>query len=172
MAGAAAKTNIYILRLTGGNYYVGKSSDVVARVNDHFDGTGSAWTARYKPVAIEKIIEGVDSFEEDTWVKRYMSQKGIDKVRGGSYSSPDLDPILIAALKHELKGVKDKCFNCGSTNHFAADCWNKLGSKHISTKCYRCNRQGHYAADCYAKTAVNYYYDSSSDDYSSDNSWD
>ncbi len=188
MASAHAKTNIYILKLTGGNYYVGKSSDVAARVQEHFDGTGSAWTVRYRPLAVERIIEGADSFDEDSWVKRYMSQKGINKVRGGSYSSLELDPMQIAALNHEFNGAKDKCFNCGSTGHFASAC-NKQVTKpvtkcyrcgreghyadncyattHVSDthKCYRCNREGHYADNCYAKTRV--YYDSSSDD-----SWD
>lgn len=186
---ASAKTNIYILRLTGGNYYVGKSSDVAARFQEHLDGIGSAWTARYKPLAVERIIQGADAFEEDMWVKRYMSQKGIDKVRGGSYSSPDLDHIQIAALKHEMRGAKDKCFNCGSEDHFVADCSlsqdSGLGkcyrcgreghyvaecyaTTHVSDspRCYRCNRTGHYASDCYAKTRVSY------EDDTSDDSWD
>ena len=194
---SAAKTNIYILKLVGGNYYIGKSSDVAARVQEHFDGTGSAWTVRYRPLAVERIIEGADSFDEDSWVKRYMSQKGIDKVRGGSYSSLELDPMQIATLNHELNGAKDKCFNCGSTGHFASACSKQAiksaprsAHKPAPAKCYRCGREGHYADNCYATTHVSdthkcyrcgreghyadncyaktrVYYDSSSDD-----SWD
>ncbi len=172
----STKTNIYILRLTGGNYYVGKSSDVETRIQEHFASTGSAWTTLHKPLSVDRIIKDVDSFDEDTWVKRYMSQKGIDKVRGGSYSTLTLTPIQIAALNHELKGVTDKCFNCGKSGHFVADCGSRPSTHTSTPKCYRCNRKGHYADNCYAKTRV---YDSSSSDcydsddsYDSDESWD
>ena len=48
-------TNIYILRLQGGRYYVGKSDNVLDRYQQHYNGNGSAWTNKYKPLIIEKI---------------------------------------------------------------------------------------------------------------------
>ena len=44
------KTNIYVLKLQGGRYYVGKSQDVIGRYKQHMDGKGSAWTKKYKPI--------------------------------------------------------------------------------------------------------------------------
>ena len=50
-------TNIYILRCEGGRYYVGKSDNVMKRYQQHLSGSGSAWTRKYKPIAIEKMIK-------------------------------------------------------------------------------------------------------------------
>ena len=176
MTSQLQKTNIYILKLTGGNYYIGKAANVYDRYAEHCAGTGSAWTALYKPLSVEKVIESADSFDEDKWTKRYMAAKGIDRVRGGSYSSIRLDPVQLEALNRELKGAADKCFNCGSVGHFVVDC-RKTGrsipqpTSTISSKCFRCGRGGHLVADCYAKTNVHgYYFDDSSDD--SDESYD
>ena len=58
-------TNIYILRLTDGKYYVGKTDNVEKRYQQHLSGNGSAWTSKYKPIAIEKTILGASTFDED-----------------------------------------------------------------------------------------------------------
>jgi predicted GIY-YIG superfamily endonuclease len=64
-------TNIYILRLKGGRYYVGKSDDVLHRYQQHINGHGSAWTRKYSPVSLEKIISGASPFDEDKVTKEY-----------------------------------------------------------------------------------------------------
>ena len=78
-------TNVYVLHLECGKYYIGKSDNVNNRYFQHLNGSGSAWTRKYKPISLEKIIENVSSFEEDKITKEYMSKYGIDNVRGGSY---------------------------------------------------------------------------------------
>ena len=80
-----ALTQIYVLCLEGGRYYVGKTDNVIHRYQQHRKGYGSAWTRKYKAVSLEKIIPNVSSFEEDKITKEYMAKYGIDKVRGGSY---------------------------------------------------------------------------------------
>ena len=80
-----SNTNIYVLRLEGGRYYIGKSDNMMNRYQQHINGSGSAWTRQYRPVSLEKIIENVSPFEEDKITKEYMSKYGIDNVRGGSY---------------------------------------------------------------------------------------
>ena len=64
-----SKTNIYILRLEDTKYYIGKSDNVMNRYKQHLDGNASAWTKKYKPVLLEKIIENVSPFEEDKITK-------------------------------------------------------------------------------------------------------
>lgn len=117
--------NVYILRLEGGRYYIGKSHDVMKRYKEHLNGNGSAWTRKYKPVSVVKIIKDVSSFEEDKITKEYMSKYGIDKVRGGSYVEIELSDFHIEALKMEIWGAKDLCSQCGRAGHFVKDCYAK-----------------------------------------------
>jgi len=118
-------TNIYVLRLEGGRYYIGKSEDVLNRYQQHINGNGSAWTKLYTPVALEKTIENVSPFEEDKVTKEYMSKYGIDKVRGGSYVEVELSDFHREALKMEIWGAKDLCTQCGRAGHFVKNCYAK-----------------------------------------------
>jgi predicted GIY-YIG superfamily endonuclease len=116
-------TNIYILRLEGGKYYVGKSEDVKNRYQQHMNGSGSSWTRKYKPISIEKTIENASPFEEDKITKEYMSKYGIDNVRGGSYVEIELSEFHKEALKMEIWAAKDLCTQCGRTGHFVQYCY-------------------------------------------------
>ena len=118
-------TNIYILRLEGGRYYVGKSDNVMKRYQQHLNGSGSAWTRKYKPISLVKIIENASPFEEDKLTKEYMAKYGIDKVRGGSYVELELSEFHIEALKMEIWAAKDNCIQCGRPGHFVKDCYAK-----------------------------------------------
>jgi predicted GIY-YIG superfamily endonuclease len=88
-------TNIYILRLEGGRYYVGKGDNVMNRYQQHLNGGGSAWTRKYKPISVVRIIPNSSPFEEDKQVKEYMAKYGIQNVRGGSYVQIDLEESQI-----------------------------------------------------------------------------
>jgi cellular nucleic acid-binding protein len=129
-------TNVYVLRLEGGMYYVGKSDNVHKRYQEHLNGNGSAWTKKYRPVCLEKTIENVSPFEEDKTTKEYMSKYGIDKVRGGSYATIDLSEEQEDALRHEIRATSDKCYKCGKTGHFANMC-NKRPSMTATCHCGR-----------------------------------
>jgi hypothetical protein len=139
-----ATTNVYVLRLSGGNYYVGKSANVMQRYQQHLDGTGAAWTKKHKPVALEKTYEKVSPFDEDKYTKIYMAKYGIDKVRGGSYVETELSANQIEALNNELRGAKDLCTQCGRGGHFAKTCnaktdasGNKIGQTVQAPKLYK-----------------------------------
>jgi predicted GIY-YIG superfamily endonuclease len=127
-----SKTNIYVLRLEGGRYYVGKSDNVMNRYQQHLNGSGSAWTKKYKPVSLEKIIENVSSFEEDKITKEYMYKYGIDKVRGGSYVEIQLSKFHTDALNMEIRGAKDLCTKCGRSGHFVKDCYAKTDASGLN----------------------------------------
>lgn len=118
-------TNIYVLRLEGHRYYIGKSDDVLNRYQQHINGYGSAWTRKYKPISLEKTIKSVSPFEEDKITKEYMSKYGIDKVRGGSYVELELSEIQKESIKKEIRAAKDLCIQCGRPGHFVKDCYDK-----------------------------------------------
>jgi len=93
-------TNIYILKLQGCKYYIGKSENPMKRYHEHLSGKGATWTKKYKPISIEKIIEKVSHFDEDTYTIVYMAKYGIENVRGGTYVSIQL--ILPESLSPTL----------------------------------------------------------------------
>jgi predicted GIY-YIG superfamily endonuclease len=174
-----SKTNIYVLYLTGRRWYIGKSNDIIKRYQEHINGYGSAWTKKYKPISIEKIIENVSPFEEDKITKEYMSKYGINKVRGGSYVEIELSDFHIDALNMEIWSAKNLCTQCGRSGHFVKDCFAKIdifgneikleepsetefshGLHEASHRdiCYRCGRFGHYSPYCYATKHIKGYY--------------
>jgi len=155
-------TTIYILRLEGGRYYVGKTNNVMKRYAEHQRGYGSSWTRKYKPVSIERTIENASPFEEDKMTKEYMCKYGIDRVRGGSYVEITLSEFQIEALNLEIWGAKNLCKQCGCAGHFQKDCYagGDSDSDYFeelldNDACYRCGRDGHYSSECYARTDVN-----------------
>jgi predicted GIY-YIG superfamily endonuclease len=150
-------TNIYILKLRSGKYYVGKSANPMERYQQHLDGKGSAWTKKYKPVSLEKVISNVSPFDEDKYTKEYMKKHGIENVRGGAYVTEKLDEVQEESLKRELWAATDKCTRCGRGGHFVSTCHAMteiVKSKKIQNQkgCSRCGRTNHSSSGCYART--------------------
>ena len=113
---------IYVLELEYGNYYVGRTSDIQGRVKSHFDGTGSSWTQKYKPVRLVETIENADAYDEDKVTLKYMEVHGIERVRGGSFSRIHLTREEHKTLTQMLRGNHDRCFRCGEVGHFVSEC--------------------------------------------------
>jgi predicted GIY-YIG superfamily endonuclease len=137
-------TWLYVLRLQKDNYYVGTTTDLTRRFDEHWDGDGAAWTTKYSPIEVISVSRDKTLFDENSKVKELMSIHGINKVRGGSYSNYELTSEQINMIEYELKHVRGKCFNCGSSDHWVKDC----------VKCSRCGRDNHVRKDCYAKVHV------------------
>ena len=116
-------TNIYVLKLEGGRYYVGKTDNVMKRYEQHVGGCGSAWTKKYRPISIEKTIKNASPFDEDKVTKEYMAKYGIDRVRGGSYCEIELSEFHKKVLKMEIWSAKDLCTGCGRSGHWVKDCY-------------------------------------------------
>ena len=154
-------TNIYILKLEGGNYYVGKSDNPAQRFIQHINGEGSAWTKKHRPLKLLNIYENASPFDEDKHVKELMSKYGIDKVRGGTYVQDKLTSAQEEMLNKEIRGATDCCTRCGKTGHFIANCWAKADSPPTAKKfvpkkkvqvivysCTYCNKEYEDEDDC------------------------
>jgi len=115
-------TNIYILKLEGGNYYVGKSDNPAQRFIQHINGEGAGWTKKYRPIKLLNIIPNASGFDEDKHVKELMAKYGIDKVRGGTYVQDKLSAAQEEMIKKEIRGATDCCTRCGKEGHFVANC--------------------------------------------------
>lgn len=149
---------IYVLELTDGKYYVGKTNNEEERILSHFSENGSAWTKKYKPIKVIETIDG-DEWDEDKYTKIYMKKYGIDNVRGGSYSTIYLDKNIIKLIEKEIMSTDDACFRCGKKGHFINDCYEDVDIEEVTyNKCLRCGRYGHEKNQCFAKTHIKGYY--------------
>ena len=115
-------TNVYILRLVAGKYYVGISKNPQKRIKDHFAGKGAGWTRKHAPLAVEAVYNGVNVFEEDMWTKRLMAEKGILNVRGGFYVRDEIPEPEQKMIQREIWSATAVCMRCGRDGHMAAHC--------------------------------------------------
>ena len=115
-------TNIYILKLQNNKYYVGKSNDLETRLTSHKNGLASAWTKKYKPISVEKVIPNASSYDENKETIEYMGKYGIDNVRGGIYVTEALDNTQRSEINKQIWGANDCCTQCGRKEHFVNNC--------------------------------------------------
>lgn len=82
---------LYVLRLQQNKWYIGITSQTVeARFHEHKYGRKSYWTEKYPPIEIadskslgDLSLEDAKVYE-DKVTMRYMKEKGVNNVRGGS----------------------------------------------------------------------------------------
>jgi len=89
------KRHIYVLKCQGGKYYVGQTVNINRRLSEHKKGTGSWFTAKYKPLgvidnfAVGYMTEAQAMHYENETTARYMQIYSIDDVRGGDFITRD-----------------------------------------------------------------------------------
>ena len=124
---------LYTLELEGGFYYVGTTNNPPVRLTEHREGAGAEWTRIHPPLCFSKTyklkkLECSDEearLQEDAHVKAVMLAKGIEAVRGGSYSRQTLTHDDVKALCKELFHATNGCLRCGRQSHWAKDCFAK-----------------------------------------------
>lgn len=146
--------SVYVLKCENDKYYIGKTNNVDRRLLEHAEQDGSEWTKRNRPLEIIEQIDNADNFDEDKYVLKYMSIYGIDNVRGGSFSTVILDDVTRKNILRMIWGSTDRCFKCGSLDHFVNNCDKVIEELNQEPKCFICKRYGHIAPQCYAKTHI------------------
>jgi hypothetical protein len=113
---------IYVLRLEGKKFYVGRSKDPLRRIKEHFKGKGTFWTQKHKPVRVAKIYPNCDPYDEDKYTKKYMAKYGIENVRGGSFTRLELHPAVKFLIKQMINTATERCYICSQEGHYASEC--------------------------------------------------
>ncbi|EEH54623.1 uncharacterized protein MICPUCDRAFT_60771 [Micromonas pusilla CCMP1545] len=122
-----ATQHIYVLKLEDDCFYVGKTTDVRGRLEKHRRGCNTwAWTAKHKPIPGDDAIYFVETMTEptaeDAITERMMCEYGIDKVRGGTFSKPNLPEHQAKTLKDKWCTWTDSCFVCREAGHKSINC--------------------------------------------------
>ena len=76
------KDYIYVLKLVDDRYYIGRSQNIVQRIEDHFSGNGSIYTKKYKPLSVVEIVEEKSIHDERNKTIEYIEKYTWEKVRG------------------------------------------------------------------------------------------
>jgi predicted GIY-YIG superfamily endonuclease len=76
------KDYIYVLKLVDDRYYIGRSQNIVQRIEDHFSGNGSVYTKKYKPLNVVEIVEEKTNDDERNKTIEYIGKYTWEKVRG------------------------------------------------------------------------------------------
>ena len=115
---------VYALQLEKEKYYIGKTVNPLIRLDDHFSSRGSHWTQKFKPLKCIELYENCNGFDEDVLTLRYMKEKGINNVRGGSFCEIYLNKNIMDTIQKMIQTHDDKCYRCGAGGHFANNCRN------------------------------------------------
>jgi hypothetical protein len=145
-----------VLQLEGDRYYVGHTTNIRLRIQRHFEGDGSGWTALHRPKVIVELQPGAGLPEETYTTLKYMRRHGWENVRGGPHVQ-----VHMTRPPHELE-PRMSCFRCRGP-HLRRDCPAVQETATVQSSsspyfpprppcCSRCGRNTHTAAQCYAKT--------------------
>lgn len=119
------RAGVYVLRLSGGRFYVGSSFDIDARIACHRAGTGSAFTRAFaveeeEPPAT-RAMDDYESWEraETLWRAR---AHGCELVRGWMWTTVRLTSENRDEIRRQLAERFSSCRACGSSDHFIGQC--------------------------------------------------
>lgn len=164
---------VYVLKLTCGKYYVGKTKNVNRRIGLHMIKNNIEqikWTKIYRPVKILEQYNNCDNSMEMKILFETMKNHGIENVRGGPFNIMDLTNEQINLLRKKIKSAKkikcNECLNqikqkekakyqiskycavCELFSHDTIDCKVKKNKEIVCVCCYICKKPGHCSKMC------------------------
>ena len=84
------KYYIYVLKLVDDRYYVGRTGNILRRIEEHFTGVGSIYTINYSPIKVIEVTEELTKQDERNKTLEVMSKYGWEKVRGACWCSLEI----------------------------------------------------------------------------------
>lgn len=84
------KSYVYVLELEDNRYYIGRTSNFIQRMKDHFIEGGSIYTKKYKPIKIKEVREEISCYDERDKTLEYMEKYGWENVRGYAWCQQTL----------------------------------------------------------------------------------
>ena len=122
----AGKEGVYVLELAQGRVYVGHSSDLKRRIQQHMAGQGSAFTKAFPPTGVILprlgcVTGSAEAAERDETL-RYMFLRGIPVVRGWRYVRVQMPDEEIQDAEENIRELFDLCRRCGHPGHFITHC--------------------------------------------------
>ena len=122
----AGKEGIYVLELAQGRVYVGHSTDVKRRIQQHMTGQGAAFTKAFPPtgVLLPRLgcVTGSSEAAERDETLRYMFLRGVPFVRGWKFVQVQLSERDLQDAEENIRELFDLCRRCGHPGHFVTQC--------------------------------------------------
>lgn len=84
------KNYIYVLKLIEERYYVGRTSNILKRIEEHFTVGGSLYTKKYKPIKVIEVCEEISNDDERLKTLEIMDKYGWENVRGSCWCSLEI----------------------------------------------------------------------------------
>lgn len=138
MSSKTPEQAVYILQLRGGCAYVGKSSNVRKRLEQHMQGTfksrAASFTKLHKPTGkllprLGNVTGSGDASERDETL-RWMHKLGPHKVRGWKFvRRGTLKKTELREIESNCRELFDLCRKCGKDGHFASACKSRTRKK-------------------------------------------
>ena len=123
---AGKEEGVYILELAQGRVYVGHSTDIRRRIQQHMTGQGSAFTKAFPPtgVILPRLgcVSGSAEAAERDETLRYMFLRGIPQVRGWRYVRVEMSEQERQDAEENIRELFDLCRRCGHPGHFITHC--------------------------------------------------
>jgi predicted GIY-YIG superfamily endonuclease len=117
------KNYIYVLHLIDDRYYVGRTCNILRRIEEHFTVGGSIYTKKYKPLKVIEVAEELTTDDERIKTLEIMEKYGWEKVRGACWCSLEIKkpnfeknkntkPKIIKKLIQEKHGENIRYLYC------------------------------------------------------------
>jgi len=121
-------TGVYVLRLDNKPtpfFYVGKSSNIAERIQQHRDGEGAYCVMGEPFTQVPPVTHGsmddMESWERNEVLTR-MFEFGINNVRGWMYTFKTMSVEQKVSAFDQICEKFDRCRKCGRGTHFVRDC--------------------------------------------------